>query len=49
MVIQRCPTELKAQIDVWGEVGSSLTLMRAIKAKLDPKNTLNPGRYVGAL
>jgi hypothetical protein len=24
-------------------------LMRAIKAKLDPRSTLNPGRYVGGL
>jgi glycolate oxidase FAD binding subunit len=35
--------------DVWGDPGSSLALMRAIKAKLDPRNTLNPGRYVGGI
>jgi glycolate oxidase FAD binding subunit len=49
LVIQRCPTELKRAVDVWGEVGSSLALMRALKQKLDPKNTLNPGRYVGGI
>jgi glycolate oxidase FAD binding subunit len=49
LVIQRCPTELKRSIDVWGDVGSSLALMRALKQKLDPKNTLNPGRYVGGI
>ena len=49
LVIQRCPTELKGSIDVWGDVGSSLALMRALKYKLDPKNTLNPGRYVGGI
>jgi glycolate oxidase FAD binding subunit len=49
LVVQRCPTVLKRSVDVWGEPGPSVTLMRAIKAKLDPKNTLNPGRYIGGL
>jgi glycolate oxidase FAD binding subunit len=49
LVIERCPTPLKAAIDVWGDPGASLSLMRAIKAKLDPKSTLNPGRYVGGI
>jgi glycolate oxidase FAD binding subunit len=49
LVIQRCPVDLKQTIDVWGDPGSSVMLMRALKAKLDPKNTLNPGRYVGGI
>jgi glycolate oxidase FAD binding subunit len=49
MVIQRCPIELKRAVDVWGDPGSSIGLMRALKAKLDPNNTLNPGRYVGGI
>jgi glycolate oxidase FAD binding subunit len=49
LVIERCPTRLKSEIDVWGDPGPSVALMRAIKAKLDPNNTLNPGRYVGGL
>src|SRR5258708_30422773 len=49
LVIQRCPTPLKRAIDVWGDPGSSVGLMRALKAKLDPHNTLNPGRYVGGI
>jgi hypothetical protein len=49
LVIERCPTALKSSIDVWGDPGPSLALMRAIKAKLDPHNTLNPGRYVGGI
>jgi glycolate dehydrogenase FAD-binding subunit len=49
MVIEKCPTVLKANIDVWGDPGPSVALMRAIKTKLDPHNTLNPGRYVGGL
>jgi glycolate oxidase FAD binding subunit len=49
MVIERCPTVLKSAIDVWGDPGPAVGLMRAIKNKLDPKNTLNPGRYVGGI
>jgi glycolate oxidase FAD binding subunit len=49
LVIQRCPPALKGSIDVWGDIGSSLALMRALKHKLDPKDTLNPGRYVGGI
>jgi glycolate oxidase FAD binding subunit len=49
LVVQRCPIELKRALDVWGDPGSSIALMRALKAKLDPKNTLNPGRYVGGI
>ena len=49
LVIERCPTRLKREIDVWGEPAASIGLMRAIKARLDPKSTLNPGRYVGGL
>jgi glycolate oxidase FAD binding subunit len=49
VVVQRCPTALKREIDVWGDVGSSLGLMRALKSQLDPHNTLNPGRYVGGI
>ncbi|MBV9547065.1 MAG: FAD-binding oxidoreductase, partial [Chloroflexi bacterium] len=39
LVIERCPTALKRSIDVWGEPGPAIGLMRAIKAKLDPNNT----------
>jgi glycolate dehydrogenase FAD-binding subunit len=49
LVIQRCPTALKRSVDVWGDPGSSLALMRALKNKLDPHRTLNPGRYVGGI
>jgi glycolate oxidase FAD binding subunit len=49
LVIQRCPVEQKRVVDVWGDPGSSVGLMRALKAKLDPNNTLNPGRYVGGI
>lgn len=35
--------------DAWGNVGDALPLMRAVKQQLDPKSTLNPGRFVGRI
>lgn len=36
-------------LDAWGYSGDALPLMRAVKERLDPKNTLNPGRFVGGI
>jgi glycolate oxidase FAD binding subunit len=49
LVIQRAPAPLKQGFDIWGNPGASLALMKALKHKLDPNNTLNPGRYVGGI
>ena len=38
-----------APLDAWGSPGDSLPIMRAIKQQLDPKNTLNPGRFLGSI
>jgi len=35
--------------DAWGSAGDALALMKAVKHELDPKNTLNPGRFVGGI
>ncbi len=35
--------------DAWGNAGDALPLMKAVKQQLDPKNTLNPGRFVGGI
>ena len=48
LVVLRRPQELHS-IDAWGNVGDSVSLMRAVKHQLDPKNTLNPGRFVGGI
>lgn len=37
------------QIDAWGSGGDALPLMRALKQQLDPRGTLNPGRFVGGI
>jgi len=47
-VLVRRPAFLYA-FDAWGNPGDALLLMRAVKSRLDPQNTLNPGRFVGGL
>jgi glycolate oxidase FAD binding subunit len=37
------------RFDAWGSLGDSLPLMRAVKHQLDPRNTLNPGRFLGGI
>ena len=36
-------------LDAWGKSGDALPLMRAVKNQFDPKNTLNPGRFLGGI
>ena len=49
LVVERASAEIKAQVDVWGEVGDSLGVMRRMKSDWDPTNTLSPGRFVGGI
>jgi glycolate oxidase FAD binding subunit len=48
LVVLRRPAELHS-MDAWGNAGDSVPLMRAVKHQLDPRNTLNPGRFVGGI
>jgi glycolate oxidase FAD binding subunit len=48
-VVEHCPSALKASIDVWGEAGSQLAIMRRLKEQFDPSRILSPGRFVGGL
>jgi glycolate oxidase FAD binding subunit len=38
-----------SRLDAWGKPGDALPLMRAVKNQFDPKNTLNPGRFVAGI
>ena len=49
LVIERCATEVKTEVGVWGEVGSNLETMRRLKSQFDPNDLFNPGRYVGGI
>ncbi|HTA60373.1 MAG TPA: FAD-binding oxidoreductase [Candidatus Baltobacteraceae bacterium] len=48
LVVLHRPAE-PPSIDAWGDTGDSVPLMRALKHQLDPKTTLNPGRFVGGI
>ena len=43
------PPELKQGVDIWGPAPPGFSLMREIKRQFDPKNLLNPGRFVGGI
>ena len=49
IVIQQAPSSVRSEIDVWGEIGSSLTLMKRLKSQFDPNRVMNPGRFVGGI
>jgi glycolate oxidase FAD binding subunit len=48
LVIHHRPAAM-LPLDAWGQPGDALPLMRAVKKQLDPRNTLNPGRFVGGI
>lgn len=49
LIIEAAPSELKQQVDVWGSIGSTLDLMKQVKAKFDVGGVLNPGRFVSGI
>lgn len=49
LIVESAPTSIKRQVDVWGQIGSSLKLMQQIKARLDPLNLFSPGRFVSGI
>ena len=48
-IIETCPQAIRELIDVWGPAPSGMEIMRRIKRQFDPKNLLNPGRFIGGL
>ncbi|MYL64131.1 FAD-binding protein [Bacillus hwajinpoensis] len=48
-IVKHLPFELRKQLKVWGQQKGSFSLMRGIKQKIDPKNTLNEQRFIGGI
>lgn len=46
VVVERGPASLKNRVDAWGYRYKDLKLMKRIKNRLDPREILNPGRFV---
>lgn len=49
VVVRRRPPGLDDEIDMWGEPGPEIDLMRRIKDRFDPGRRCAPGRFVGGI
>lgn len=47
--IERAPLALRREVDVFGDPGPRLALLRRLKAEYDPQGMLNPGRFAGRM
>jgi glycolate oxidase FAD binding subunit len=46
-VLDWAPLAVKDAVGVWDDSGAAGRIMQRIKTELDPRNILNPGRFVG--
>lgn len=46
LTVLSAPQTLKRQVDAWGYSGNALKTMQALKNQFDPRNILNPGRFI---
>ena len=49
VVVERCPLDVKANLDVWGDPVEGMGIMRRLKQEFDPAAILNPGRFAGGI
>ncbi len=49
VVVERCPADMKSEIDVFGDLGDALSVMKSIKQRFDPNRVLNPGRFASRI
>jgi glycolate oxidase FAD binding subunit len=49
LALEWAPLAVKEQVAAWDPPGPEFKIMERLKAKLDPKGILNPGRFVGGL
>jgi glycolate oxidase FAD binding subunit len=45
LIVEHAPSEVKRQLNVWGDLGDATGLMQRIKKQLDPNRLLSPGRF----
>jgi glycolate dehydrogenase FAD-binding subunit len=49
VIVRKSPSSTKRRLDVWGPAGDYLGLLQRVKDKFDPRDVLNPGRFVGGI
>ncbi len=49
VVAKHLPLHLRKKVEVWGKKPAHFFLLEGIKAKIDPKRTLNEKRFVGGI
>ncbi len=49
LVVERATPAVKHAVDVWGDPGPGIALMRRVKETFDPAGLFAPGRFVGGL
>ena len=49
LTVLTAPKSLKQQLDIWGYTGNAANTMQIIKNKFDPKQILNPGRFINRI
>jgi glycolate oxidase FAD binding subunit len=49
LVIESGLLALRREAGVWGDTRGDFGMMQRLKAELDPKRVLNPGRFVGGI
>jgi glycolate oxidase FAD binding subunit len=47
--LEWAPLAVKSQVPVWDDPGAAGRIMERIKTQLDPRNILNPGRFVAGI
>ena len=48
-MLEWAPLAVKERVPVWDPPGAPQRIMARLKAELDPRGTLNPGRFVGGI
>ena len=49
LVLEAAPLSLKRALETWGRVREGFSVMRRLKAELDPGALLTPGRFLGGI
>lgn len=49
LALEWAPLAIKEQVEVWDPPSPAVRIMQRIKAQLDPKGIMNPGRFVGGI